>query len=164
MPFVIKHVDFTTMNVVDENDVFHKDIHISKAKEMAKDVSLDLVCFSTPSEKGLALCKLVDFGKWKYDEEKRVEKLKKENKKQEKEIRFSPVIDDNDIQHKVKLASSFLDNNFDVSFTMRLKGRQIAFYNDAETKLDSIIVMCKNAEEISRRKTGNSITVRLTKK
>jgi len=164
MPFIVKYVDFTVFNLIDENNVFHKEMHISKAKELAKDISLDLVCFSIPSGNQLALCKLIDFGKWKYDEEKRVKKLKKENKKQDKEIRFSPVIDDNDIRHKVKSASDFIEDNFEVSFVMKLKGRQRAFYKEAEVKLNYIIMMCENAKETSRRKTGNSITVRLTKK
>ncbi|HUV84492.1 MAG TPA: translation initiation factor IF-3 [Methanosarcinales archaeon] len=164
MPFVIKYADFQTLKLLDTNNVFHNGIHISKAKEMAAEAGLDLVCFTNPSGNELALCKIIDYGKWKYNEEKRKKKLQSENKRQNKEIRFSPVIDDNDVKHKVKQACGFIDDNCEVTFFMKLKGRQRSHFNEAEDRMTSIIQMCENAKEISRKKTGNSITVRLSKK
>jgi len=162
-PFIINHANFTNLKLLDEKNVFHNNAHISEAKQMAKDVGLDLVCFSEPSGNELAFCKILDYGKWKYTEEKKNKKLKKESKKQSKEIRFSPLIDDGDIGHKIKRAEGFLDQNLDVVFAMRLKGRQRGRFKEAEEKLNSIIAMCENAEEVSRRKNGNGIIVRLTK-
>lgn len=164
MAFIIKYADFTVLKLIDANNVFHKEIHISKAKDMAKIAGLDLVCFNKPSGSELAFCKIIDFGKWKYSEEKKSKKLKSESKHQDKEIRFSPLIADNDINHKVKQASEFIDEGMDVTFTMQLKGRQKIYFKEAEEKMTNIVKMCDNAKEISRKTSGGNISVRLTKK
>jgi translation initiation factor IF-3 len=163
-PFVIKYADFTTLKLLDANNEFHNEVHIAKAKELADVAGLDLVCFNKPSGSNLAFCKILDYGKWRYAEEKKQKKLKKENKKHNKEIRFSPVIDQNDINHKLKQATDFLEDGSEVTFTMILKGRQKAHYKEAEERMNSIILMCDNGKEVSRSKTGGSISVRLTKK
>jgi translation initiation factor IF-3 len=75
----------------------------------------------------------------------------------------SPVIGDHDLQHKLKQAQEFLDNGDDVLFSMRLKGRQAAHMGDAEGKMNEIIASCGNGKEVSRKKTRNTIAVRLNK-
>ena len=88
----------------------------------------------------------------------------KEQKRVTKEVRFSPLISDNDIGHKIKKAKKFIEGNDEVLFFMQLKGRQRAFFKEAELKMNEIVSLCTNGKEISRKKTGNNITVRLTKK
>lgn len=163
-PFIVNYVNFTSLKLLDANNAFHQEVNIAKAKDMAKDAGLDLVCFKEPSNNELAFCKILDYNKWKYSEDKKNKKLKKETKKQSKEIRFTPLISDNDVEHKVKRAEDFLKHNSDVVFSMILKGRQKVYFKEAEQKLDSIIATCKNSQEVSRRKNSNGIVVRLTTK
>ena len=165
-PFIVKYVDFHATRLIDSNNNFYQEINIGKAKQMAKDAGLDLVCFKSPSKgdsSELAFCKIIDYGKWRYSEEKR-KKKSQTHKKQTKEIRFSPSISDHDIEHKLKQVEEFLTKGDDVIFSMRLKGRQRFYFDEAEEKMNGIIKMCENyGKELNRRKTKNMINVRMGK-
>lgn len=164
-PFLVKYVDFFITRLVDDKNQFFPKVDIKEAKQKAAEANLDLVCFSSPSEDELAFCKIVDFKKWKYDNEKKKKKQRKEGKRVTKEIRFSPVISDHDIGHKVKQANGFLDDGDDVIFSMRLKGRQRAHFSDAEVRMNEIVEKCLgHGQIVSTRKTHDSIVVRLNKK
>lgn len=162
-PFVVKHGDFATTRLIDINEHYHQSIPTGDAKTMAKEAGLDLVCFNKPDEKTLALCKIVDFGKWKYSNEKKKKKQVKEGKQITKEIRLSPVISSNDINHKIKHVKGFIEDGNDVVLFMRIKGRQRAHFDVAEEKMNEIVAMClEYSEEVSRRKNPSMIAVRLS--
>jgi translation initiation factor IF-3 len=164
-PFVVNYVNFNKTRLVDHNDNYYKEIGIGEAKQIAKEVNLDLVCFNIPDNTDLALCKIVDYGKWKYSNEKQKKKQDKEHKKQLKEIRLSPVIDDHDVEYKIKQAIGFIDSGLDVIFRMKLKGRQKAFLKEAEQRMNEIIELCKgHGEIVSVKKSSNQILVRVSKK
>ena len=163
-PYIVKYADFNFTDLVDHNNQYHKAVPIGIAKQMAKDANLELVCFTQPSSKSGALCKIIDFGKWKYNNDKKAKKQSKEHKKVTKEIRFSPVISDNDVSHKIKQALKFLDEDDDVIFSMRLKGRQRAHFKEAEERMNEILKLCDgHGEEVSRKKSSSMIIVRFAK-
>jgi translation initiation factor IF-3 len=162
-PFVIDYADFSTLNLLDENGDFHKEVSITKAKEMAKNTGMDLVCFKEPDNKNLALCKIINYGKWKFQKEKSLKQKKKESSKSTKEIRVSPVISDHDLKHKMKQASDFINNGDEVLLSMRLKGRQMSHMDEAEARMNEIASSCENSKEVSRKKTRNTIMVRISK-
>ncbi|MFW5803994.1 MAG: translation initiation factor IF-3 [bacterium] len=164
-PFVVD-IDSTKFRVIDlvtENGGFRSRASVSEAYNQAKQADLDLVCFNQPNKDAkdeLPLCKIIDYGKWKYSIEK--QNKKKEKKKTVKELRFSPHIAPNDINHKVKQAISFLKNGNDVIFTMKMKGRQSQYFKEAEQKLNDIIEKCMDVGEvISNKKTKNAIFIRV---
>jgi len=163
-PFVISHVTFRNTRLVDHTNQYHPDIDVFKAKKMAEENGLDLVCFNRPERNNLALCKLIDYGKWKYSNEKSKKKQQKSHKKTTKEIRFSPVISDHDVEHKLKQVFEFLDDGDDVLFFMRLKGRQRHHFDYAEERMNQIVSMCEeHGKEVSRKKNPSLITVRISK-
>jgi translation initiation factor IF-3 len=164
VPYVVSYADFKATRLIDEDLNFHHNINIGEAKRLAQNAGLDLVCFNEPDAKNLAFCKILDFGKWRYQEEKRKKKQNKEHRRETKEIRFSPVISDHDVEHKVKQVREFLEQGDDVLFTMRLKGRQRAHFSEAEQRMNEILNACSDCgKEVSRRKSGSMINVRVSK-
>lgn len=165
-PFVVnpKYVNFEFTKLVDDKKVYHNQIKTVDACKLAQDIGLNLVCFNRPTEKDLAFCKIIDFNKWKYEDEKNRKKMERQNRKQNKEIRLSPVIDDHDIEHKMRQANEFLDEGDDVTLTMKLKGREKAHFSEAESKMNKIVLMASgHGKEVSRKKNESMIIVQLTK-
>jgi translation initiation factor IF-3 len=131
---------------------------------MARANNMDLVCFKDDNRNELPLCKIVSFSKWKYAEEKNKKKLKMQNRKDTKEIRFTPDICENDIGHKMRQAKEFLHRGDDVVLSMQMRGRQRIYAEEAEKKLNDIVAMCNDCgKEVSRNKTDNGIIVKIAK-
>ena len=162
-PFlVVDSGSFAVLDLVDENEHFHKEIETKKAIEKAKEVGLDLVCFAYGIEDNNALCKLIDYGRWKYQKEKKRKKQQKEQNHEMKEIRFSPNIGEHDIEHKMKHAKEFIEQGHELTFTMKLKRRMN--FDVAKEKMDEILSKCESfATIISRKDERTIISVKLTK-
>lgn len=100
-------------------------IKTSQARKIAENAGLDLVLIS-PNAKP-PVCKIMDFGKFCYQKEKKQKEAKKKQKQIEiKEIKLSPNIAQNDINYKVKHAREFLEAGKHVKFRVFLKGREMA--------------------------------------
>ena len=100
---------------------------VSKAEglQMALDAGLDLVEISPNAEP--PVCKIIDYGKFKYEAQKKKAEAKKKQKIVEiKEIKIRPMIDDNDFNVKMKSAQRFLSEGDKVKVTMRFRGREIS--------------------------------------
>lgn len=108
------------------------------ALKMAQDQSLDLVEInprSTPP-----VCKIMDFGKYKYEEKKKAAAARANQQSQElKEITFRPNTDTNDLAHKVEQAKQFVTDGNKVKFTIRFRGREITHPDVGKSKLEWII-------------------------
>ena len=95
------------------------------ALALADEQGLDLVCIA-PSAKP-PVCKIMDYGKFKYQQEKKQKEAKKKQKIiVVKEIKFSVKIAENDVNYKVKHAREFLEKGYHVKFRVFLKGREMA--------------------------------------
>lgn len=163
-PFVInRRTEFKYVRLIDHNEEFHDKVFIGDAKEVAKQIGLDLVCFSLNETGKHPLCKIIDYGKWKYHEDKK----KKKNQSHTcvlKEVRFSPVISDHDIEHKMKQVYEFLQEGDEVLLTMRFKGIQKRNFKQGSDRMDEIIEESKEVGEVvSKKQSGNQIIVRLKK-
>lgn len=96
---------------------------LDEALQLATDKKLDLVNVS-PNAKP-PVCKILDYGKYKYEIQKREKEAKKKQKfTQVKEIRLSTFIEDHDIQVKAKTASKFLKDGDKVKVSLRFRGRE----------------------------------------
>lgn len=163
-PFIVYHISFDTTKLVDHNKQFHEKIRTSDAQRMAREAGRDLVCFNRPQGTEPAFCKILDFNKWKYESEKKQRKEERQNRKQCKEIRFSPAIADNDIEHKVRQVLEFLADGDDVIMTMKLRGREKCHFDMAEEKMNKIVSLCNgHGKEVSRKKTKDLIIIRMVK-
>jgi translation initiation factor IF-3 len=100
-------------------------IPIEKALSVALEAGLDLVEVS-PNAKP-PVCKLIDYGKFKFDKEKQQKESKKKSKqKRDKEIRMQPKIESHDLQFKTKHIKEFLEEGNKVKVTIRFRGRELA--------------------------------------
>jgi len=92
---------------------------------MAEDIGLDLVEISPNASP--PVCKIMDFGKYKYEQQKRESEARKKQKIIEvKEIKFRPGTDIHDYGVKMRSVFKFLENGDKVKITMRFRGREMA--------------------------------------
>lgn len=121
---------------------------IMSAKEAyfkAKDANLDLVKIA-PTAKP-PVCKIIDYGKYRYELARKAKEAKKKQKTVEtKEIRLSPNIDTNDLNTKVNQARKFLSKGSKVKVSLRFRGREMAHRDVGREILDSFY---KELEDVS---------------
>ena len=121
---------------------------IMSAKEAyfkAKDANLDLVKIA-PTAKP-PVCKIIDYGKYRYELARKAKEAKKKQKTVEtKEIRLSPNIDTNDLNTKVNQARKFLSKVAKVKVSLRFRGREMAHRDVGREILDSFY---KELEDVS---------------
>ena len=99
-------------------------LNLQEAISKAKDENLDLIEIAPNARP--PVCKIMDMGKYKYDQQKKLNKAKKKQKKIElKEIKLRPVTDVHDYTFKIKNAQKFLSKGDKVKFTIRFKGREM---------------------------------------
>lgn len=95
--------------------------------KMAQEAGLDLVEVSPNAEP--PVCKILDNGKYKYEQQKKKAEAKKKQKVIEiKEVQLRPGIDENDFQVKLRAIHRFIDEGNKVKVTMRFRGREVAHH------------------------------------
>ncbi len=100
-------------------------VSLDEALRTASDVGLDLVEISPQAEP--PVCKILDFGKFKYEEQKKKNEARKKQRIIEiKEVKLRPGIDDHDYDVKMRSMVRFLDEGDKVKVTMRFRGREMA--------------------------------------
>jgi translation initiation factor IF-3 len=97
---------------------------IHEALEMAKTAGLDLVEIVPTAAP--PVCKIIDYGKFRYDQTKREKESKKsQHQVKVKELKFSPNISEHDLEVKVRQAKDFLEDGNKVKFTCQFRGREM---------------------------------------
>ena len=136
-----------------------------EAMRLAEEAGLDLVKIA-PTAKP-PVCKIVDYGKFKYEQVRKEKEARKKQRTIEiKEIRLSPNIDTNDLNTKINAARKFLTKGDKVKVTLRFRGREIAHMNNSKHILDdfakdlSDIAVVEKAPKVE----GRSMTMFLTEK
>ena len=105
---------------------------------MADNAGLDLIEISPQAAP--PVCKILDFGKYKYETQKRKADAKRKQKVVEiKELKLRPMIDTHDYEVKVKQAKKFLSEGNKIKFTMRYKGRELSDNNLGKEVLDRLL-------------------------
>lgn len=111
--------------LVDENNEKAGVVDLDEAKRRAREAGLDLVEVAPQSRP--PVCRIMDYGKWKYQQKKKEQKARSHSKQSElKEVRLRPKIDTHDLDIKTARAKEFLDDGDKVQFTMLFKGREMA--------------------------------------
>jgi translation initiation factor IF-3 len=132
---------------------------------MAAYKDLDLVKISPTAIP--PVCKLMNYGKYKYDQSKHEKESKKNQKATElKEVQLSAVIDDGDLNTKAKHATRFLSEGNKVKVVLRMKGRQLAHPEIAMGITEKFFELLKECGEIEKKaaQEGKSITMILAPK
>ncbi len=115
------------------------------ALKLAKEAELDLVKIA-PTAKP-PVCKIIDYGKYRYELARREKEAKKKQKTIDvKEVRLSPNIDTNDLNTKVNQARKFLAKGDKVKVTLRFRGRELAHVNSSKGILDDF---AKQLEDVA---------------
>jgi translation initiation factor IF-3 len=109
-----------------------------EALKRAQEANLDLVEVNPKAEP--PVCKILDFGKYKYEEKKKTAEAKRKQTVVEvKEVKLRPKTDDHDIAFKIKAARRFLEAGHKVKFTVRFRGREITHPEKAQEQLTLVI-------------------------
>jgi len=111
--------------LIDQNGEKQGIMPISAALEAAEEVGLDLVEIVPTADP--PVCKILDYGKFKYEQQKKRNEARKKQKVIEiKEIKVRPNIDENDYQVKMRAMKSFIEEGDKVKVTLRFRGREMA--------------------------------------
>ncbi|UZD92587.1 translation initiation factor IF-3 [Cognatishimia activa] len=112
-------------------------VHPAKALQMARDAELDLVEISPNANP--PVCKIMDYGKFKYEQQKREsEARKKQTTIQVKEVKFRPNTDTHDYDVKMRNVVKFLEKGDKVKVTLRFRGREMAHQNLGRELLERV--------------------------
>ena len=120
-----------------------------EALKLAEEAELDLVKIA-PTAKP-PVCKIIDYGKYRYELARKEKEAKKKQKTVEvKEVRLSPNIDTNDLNTKVNNAKKFIQKGNKVKVTLRFRGREMAHMQTSKHILDDFAEMLKDVAAIEK--------------
>lgn len=135
------------------------------AQILADEAGVDLVLIA-PNAKP-PVCRIVDYGKFKYEQTRKEKEAKKKQKVIEiKEIRMSPNIDANDMNTKVNAAKKFIQKGDRVKVTLRFRGREMAHMSQSKYILDDFAEALADVAVVEKapKVEGRSMTMFLTEK
>ncbi len=135
------------------------------ALKLAEEAELDLVKIA-PTAKP-PVCRIVDYGKFKYEQVRREKDAKKKQKTIEiKEIRLSPNIDKNDLNTKATAARKFLTKGNRVKVTLRFRGREMAHMSESKHILDDFAALLEDIAVVEKapKVEGRTMTITLAEK
>ena len=113
------------VRLIDANNENRGIVSIKEALSLAEEEGLDLIEISPQANP--PVCKILDYGKYRYEQQKRKAEAKKNQKVVEiKELKLRPMIETHDYEVKLKQAKKFLEQGNKVKFTMRFKGRELS--------------------------------------
>lgn len=153
------------LRVIDETGEMIGIMSRDEALRLAEEKKLDLVNIS-PNAKP-PVCKILDYGKYRYEMQKREKEAKKKQKTmQVKEIRLSTFIEDHDIQVKAKTACKFLEDGDKVKVSLRFRGREKDYTARGREVMDKFAEVCSAVSTIDKKPTfeGRSLTMFLAPK
>ena len=138
---------------------------ITEAMKLAREAELDLVKIA-PTAKP-PVCKIIDYGKYRYEQARKEKEAKKKQKTIEiKEVRLSPNIDENDLNTKVNAARKFIEKGNKVKVTLRFRGREMAHVQSSNQILDVFSERMADVAVVDKapKMEGRSMTMFLTEK
>lgn len=137
----------------------------AEAMRMAEEKGLDLVKISPSANP--PVCKVMDYGKYRFEQAKREKEAKKNQRVMEvKEIRMSPGIGDNDINTKLKNGMKFLNDGDRLKVTVRFRGRQMAHTEIGKQLLMDFAEKCSEVGNLDKepKLEGRNMSMFLTPK
>ncbi len=135
------------------------------ALKLAREAELDLVKVAPKAQP--PVCKIIDYGKYRYEMARKDREAKKKQKTIEiKEVRLSPNIDTNDLNTKVNQARKFISKGNKVKVTLRFRGRELAHVNSSKVILDEFAEKLADIAVVEKpaKFEGRSMIMFLTEK
>jgi translation initiation factor IF-3 len=135
------------------------------ALKLAKEAELDLVKIAPNAQP--PVCKIIDYGKYRYEQARREKEAKKKQKVIEiKEVRLSPNIDENDLNTKINAARKFIQKGDRVKVTLRFRGREMSHMAQSKHILDEFAEKLADVAVVEKpaKVEGRSLTLILSEK
>tara|TARA_B100000965_G_scaffold314572_1_gene274644 strand:+ start:387 stop:932 length:546 start_codon:yes stop_codon:yes gene_type:complete len=140
-------INSSEVQVIDSDGQNLGVVNLQDAISKAKNQGLDLIEIA-PNVRP-PVCKIMDIGKYKYDQQKKASKAKKNQKKVElKEIKLRPVTEVHDYTFKIKNAQKFLSKGDKVKFTIKFRGRELQHVNLGKDLMDKIKIDMENVGKV----------------
>jgi len=140
-------------------------VPLKKALEMAEEAGLDLVEVAPDAHP--PVCRIMDYGKFRYEKEKKIKLSRKKQKTSElKQLNLRPKIDQHDYQVKLKNALHFLEDGDRVKIIVRFRGREAAFQEKGEELLKKMVADLEEVGKVEQdiKYEGPHLTVTLAPK
>jgi translation initiation factor IF-3 len=138
------------VRVIDADGSMLGVLQTHEALRKAQELGLDLVEVNPKSDP--PVCKILDFGKYKYEEKKKAGEAKRKQTVVEiKEVKLRPKTDDHDLAFKVRAARRFLEAGHKVKFTVRFRGREITHPEKAQEQLNFVIQETDDLSNVETR-------------
>ncbi len=140
------------VRLIDDDGNQHGIIATPDAMRLAQERGLDLVEIAPQAKP--PVCKLLDYGKYKFEQDKKNRDAKKHQKQVKlKEIRMQPKIEGHDLEFKTKHILDFLEDGYKVKVTIRFRGREMAHTELGRDVLDRIFEMLNGQAQLDRPPT-----------
>lgn len=136
-----------------------------EALRLAEEAELDLIKIAPKAQP--PVCKIMDYGKFRYEQQKREKEAKKKQHVVEtKEIRLSPNVEINDLKTKANNARKFIEKGDKVKVTLRFRGREMAHISSNAHVLDDFASLLEDIAQVSKaaKLEGRNMTMFLEKK
>lgn len=160
-----EQIRLSPIRVVDHNGQMLGVIPTAEALQIAREAGLDLVEVA-PNERP-PVCRILDFGKFKYEQKKKSQKSQKAHQTQIKEIRLRPKTGEHDIEFKMKRAREFLAERDKVKLNVVFRGRENAHHDRGREMLQGIIAALEDVAKVEKSPSmegGRNMTAVLTPK
>ncbi|WP_072525458.1 translation initiation factor IF-3 [Clostridium sp. Marseille-P3244] len=136
-----------------------------EAMKIAQEAELDLVKIAPMAKP--PVCKIIDYGKYKYEQTRKEKEARKKQKTVEiKEVRLSPNIDTNDLNTKINNARKFISKGNKVKVTLRFRGREMAHVQQSRHILDDFAETLADIAVVEKpaKMEGRAMSMVLTEK
>ena len=145
-----QQIKIPEVRLIDQNGDQVGVMATDEARQRAADAGLDLVEISPKARP--PVCKIMDYGKFKFEQAKKQQQAKKKQKKvQLKEVKFRPNTDDGDFQVKMKNLRKFIDQGNKVKVTIMFRGRELAHRELGSQMLDRVVEEVKDEAVVEQR-------------
>ncbi len=145
-----EQIRFKEVQVIDEQGQKVGKLPINQALDMATSKDLDLVLVSGNSDN--PVCKIMNYGKYKFEQAKREKESRKKQKTVEcKELRVTPNIEIHDFTFKAKNARKFLSDGNKVRITVRFRGREVNYVKSGEDVLNKFIEELSDISTVEKK-------------
>ena len=144
------------IRLIDENKNQVGVVKVPEGLRLAEEAGLDLVEISPKAKP--PVCKIMDYGKYKYEEKKKAQQARKKHQViKVKELRMRPNIGDHDLENKLKMGRKFLNEGYKRKLSIIYRGREMSRQDLGDTLLEKVVL---NLSEVAEKEKDNPLAGR----
>ncbi len=144
------------IRLIDENKNQVGVVKVPEGLRLAEEAGLDLVEISPKAKP--PVCKIMDYGKYKYEEKKKAQQARKKHQViKVKELRMRPNIGDHDLENKLRMGRKFLNEGYKLKLSIVYRGREMSRQDLGDTLLEKVVL---NLSEVAEKEKDNPLAGR----